>query len=132
MNITYAATLCLLIILSFTLTPINKVFACSQSGGKTQKDEKVAEKMCSVFKDIPDILMMSVNESILYVDVSRGFYNEMKQDKISGTKFVKKLMTGMRQETGRKSVTVWIYTDKEKVIEGDTTITGGDEVEYLF
>jgi len=119
------------LILFLSIIPLQSAYACTKSEGKTDKDKKVASKMCSVFKDIPDILMMSVNESILYVDVSRDFYNAMQLDKISGIKLVKSWMSGMRQETGNKAITVWIYTDKIKVIEGETSWTGEDNVEFL-
>jgi hypothetical protein len=65
------------------------VFACLQSDGKSEKDKQVAERICEVFKGIPDILMMSVQETILYVDISREFYDEMMKDKLSATKMVK-------------------------------------------
>lgn len=121
----------ILLILAINIIPPQYTYACTQSEGKTEKDKEVASKMCSVFKDIPDILMMSVNESILYVDVSRDFYNAMRLDKTSGTKLVKSWLNGLRQETGRKAVTVWVYSDKIKVIEGDTSWTGEDEVEFV-
>ncbi len=122
------------ILLSFTLflVPLNDLLACTKSHGKTQKDKDVAAKMCSVFKEVPDIIMMSVNESILYVDVTRSFYNLMQQDKITGTKLVKSWMNGMKQESGQKVVTVWVYTDKIKVIEGQSSWTGEDKVKFLL
>lgn len=127
----FAKTCLILLTLVINIIPLQSVYACTKSEGKTEKDKEVASKMCSVFKSIPDILMMSVNESILYVDVSRDFYNAMQLDKISGTKLVKSWMNGMRQETGKKAITIWIYSDKIKVIEGQTSWTGEDEVEFL-
>lgn len=127
----FAKKCLILLILVINIIPLQYTYACTKSEGKTEKDKKVATKMCSVFKDIPDILMMSVNESILYVDVSRDFYDAMRLDKISGTKLIKSWMNGLRQETGRKAVTVWVYSDKIKVIEGDTSWTGEDEVEFV-
>jgi len=122
----------ILLLFALFLMPLNNLVACTISDGKTPKDKEVAAKMCSVFKDAPDIIMMSVNESILYVDVARDFYDAMNLDKISGTKLVKMWMLGMRKESGEKVVTVWVYTDKVKVIEGDTSWTGEEKVKFLF
>ena len=108
------------------------VFACLQSDGKSEKDKQVAERICKVFKGIPDILMMSVQETILYVDISREFYDEMMKDKLSATKMVKIWMRGMRAESGEQIVTVWVYVDKIKVIEGNTSWTGEDKIKFLF
>ena len=108
------------------------VFACSLSDGKSEKDKQVAEQICKVFKDIPDILMISVQEMILYVDLSREFYDDMMRDKLSAIKMVKLWMTGMRKESGEQIVTVWVYVDKIKVIEGDTSWTGEDKIKFLF
>lgn len=122
----------MLLVILFVVITSGNVFACSQSGGKSNKDKQVASKMCSVFKSITEILMMSVQDSILYVDVSRDFYNAMRFDKITGTKLVQSWMNGLRQETGNKAVTVWVYVDTVKVIEGNTSWSGEDQVKYLL
>lgn len=108
------------------------VFACSLSDGESEKDKQVAERICKVFKDIPDIRMISVQETILYVDISREFYGEMMRDKLSGIKMIKTWMRGMRNESGEQIVTVWVYVDKIKVIEGNTSWTGEDKIKFLF
>lgn len=108
------------------------VFACLQSHGKSEKDKQVADRICKVFNGIPSILMMSVQETILYVDISRDFYDEMMRDKLSAIKMVKIWMQGMRKESGEQIVTVWVYVDKIKVIEGNTSWTGEDKIKFLL
>ena len=75
--------------------------------------------------------MMSAQESILYVDISRSFYDHMMRDKLTSKELIKLWMRGMRKESGKRSVTVWIYVDKVKVIEGDTLWTGEDKINFL-
>jgi len=113
------------------LLSASTVLACSLSHGESEKDKQVAARLCKVFRDIPDIRMMSVQESILYVDITKQFYKGMMADKLEAKKLIKLWMRGMRQEHGRPSVTVWIYVDKIKVIEGDTSWTGEDKISFL-
>lgn len=119
--------LCILI-----LSSTAPVFACRQSHGKSEKDKQVAERICRVFKDIPDILMMSVQEMILYVDISRQFYDAMMSDKLSATELITIWMRAMRKEYGQSVVTVWVYVDTIKVMEGDTSWTGEDRIKFLI
>lgn len=115
----------------FILSSAAPVLACSQSDGKSEKDKQVASRICEVFKDNPYILMISVQESILYVDISRQFYDEMMRDKFTTKKLIKLWMLGMRKESGKRTVTVWVYVDKVKVIEGNTSWTGEDKIVFL-
>ncbi len=108
-----------------------QAMACAQSSGKSKKDKQVAARICQVFKDIPDILMISVQESILYVDISKAFYNEMMMDKLEAKKLIKLWMRGMRKESGKKIVTVWVYVDTIKVMEGATSWTGEDKFKFF-
>lgn len=113
------------------LTSATQTLACSQSDGKSEKDRRMAARICKVFKDDPHILMMSVQDSILYVDVSRVFYDDMKKDILTSKKLIKLWMRGMRKESEKQPVTVWVYVDNVKVIEGDTSLTGEDKVNFL-
>lgn len=122
----------LCVILSFLILSFaTPVIACSQSDGKSKKDKQVAARICKVFKDFPGILMISVQESILYVDISKVFYNEMMKDKLETKKLIKIWMRGMRKESGKKIVTVWVYVDTIKVIEGNTSWTGEDKFKFF-
>jgi len=56
----------------------------------------------------------------------------MKLDKISATNLVNRWMNEFRGESGNKVVTVWVYTEKVKVIEGQTSRLGEDKVKFLF
>lgn len=121
-----------LIVIVFLLLIPAKVNACSLSSGESKKDKEIAARMCAVHKDTPAILMMSVQQTILYVDVTRGFYDVMRIKKFDATKLVKTWLRGLRTETGNAIATVWVYADKVKVIEGETTWTGEDKVKFLL
>ena len=124
-TLTFTAISILILILSV------QALACSQSHGKSEKDKQVAARICEVFKDNPHILMMSAQESILYVDISRTFYDEMMRDKLTSKELIKVWLRGMRVESGNRAVTVWIYVNKVKVIEGNTSWTGEDKFNFL-
>ncbi len=110
------------------------LLACAQSHGNSATDTQVARRICDTVTSPrlnKHILMMSVNESILYVDISRQFYNEMLLDRAGTKSLVKQWMRLMRKETSKQAVTVWIYVNKAKVIKGETRWTGEDKVSFL-
>jgi hypothetical protein len=120
-----------LVAILFVFLISDEASACEKSTGKTEKDKEVAKKMCAVFKEMPDVEAMTVDDSILHVDVSEAFYRQLASDRDRGSQVVRNWMTGLQQESGRRSVTVWVYWDKKKRIEGDTTITGEKRVRFL-
>ena len=119
----------LAILLIATAAPAH---ACLQSTGESENDKKVAAQICNKLKGISDILMLSVQESILYVDISRELYDEMMMDKLSAHQLIQTYIRGMEAESGHKVVTVWVYVNKVKVIEGATSWTGEDKIKFLL
>ena len=122
----------LTLFLIFLLSASSNLLACTKSIGESEKDKEVAKKICAIYEDIEYIEQISVQHTIMYVDISRDFFNAMKLDKLTGTKLVKRWMGEFRSESGSRVVTVWVYADKIKVIEADTSWSGEDKVKFLF
>lgn len=114
------------VLVGILLHPVG--FGCMKHDGKTAEDKKVAAAICKVFEGNEGIPMMSVHESILYVDITRAFFAAMQQDKIKAHGLIALWMKGLRQETGRHAVTVWVYVEKVKVAEGETSWLGEDVI----
>lgn len=110
------------------------VEACSKSWGDSAKDKDTAKKICDMYKNAgrTDVETIMVKESIVFVDVSKPFYWAMLRDRVAANKFVADLMGGLRSLSGREAVTAWIYVDKVKAVEGDTTWTGETKVKFLL
>jgi hypothetical protein len=117
-----------------TFLAADVALACKESLGEGPTDKKVARKICAVLKGDDSILLVSVKESILYLDISPALYREMRADRPKGEDLVRLWITGMQKESRRegKSVTVWVYVDRTKSIEGQVSILGEKKVKWLL
>ncbi len=108
-------------------------FACSDSHGESAKDKEIAAKICKRYNSIDDIRRISVQETIIYVDLTRDFFDLMRADKLKGTGLVRNWMRHLKELAGMPAVTAWVYVDGQKVIKGQTAFfSGEDEIEFLF
>ena len=97
-----------------------------------QSDTEVAEQIKSQLKHNPDVEAVIVKGHLLQLHITQSLYNRLATDRERGRKIVLTLMQSMKQLTGSSDVTVWVYTDKEKMIEGRVKDWGGDNVQYFF
>ena len=78
--------------------------------------------------DVEDVIVVG---DLLQLHVSEDFYHRLAVDRERGRKIVLMLMQKMKQLTEQPEVTVWVYCQKEKVIEGKAKSWGGDNVMYM-
>ncbi len=97
-----------------------------------QTDSEVAEQIKGQLKNNADVEFVVVKGTLLQLHITQSLYNRLATDRERGRKIVITLMQSMKQLTGSSDVTVWVYTDKEKMIEGRVKDWGGDNVQYFF
>ncbi len=95
-------------------------------------DIDVAEQIKSQLKNNPEVEAVIVKGHLLQLHITQSLYNRLATDRERGRKIVLTLMQSMKQLTGSSDVTVWVYTEKEKMIEGRVKDWGGDNVQYFF
>lgn len=95
-------------------------------------NEEIASHLKQQLGNNPDITDLQVKGHLLQVHVTPALSNRLAADRERGRKIVLVLMDQMRKLTGRSEVAVWVYSDKQKFIEGNVKAWGGDNVNYLF
>lgn len=95
-------------------------------------DEQIAERIRSQLGPTTDVEALFVKGDFLQLHVSEEFYTRLAVDRDRGRKIVLMLMQHMKSLTGRQDVTVRVYSQKEKMIEGKVKAFGGDNVTYTL
>lgn len=98
---------------------------------QTERDAEAAKVIEQQLGASSDIEQVVVKGNVLQVHVSESLYGRLAVDRERGRKIVLALMQQMKRLTGEADVTVWLYVQKEKVIEGKVKAWGGDNVMYL-
>lgn len=99
----------------------------------TQKsNEEVVDILKAQTGQNPEITQMTAKGTLLQLHVTQAFFHRLSADRERGRKIVLVLMDQMKKLTGFADVAVWIYSDNEKVIEGNVKPFGGDNVKFLF
>ena len=96
------------------------------------KNEEIAQQIRTQLGSSPDVEQLIVKGHLLQMHVSESFYNRLAVDRERGRKIVLTLMQQMKTLTGSQDVSVWIYCNNEKVVEGQVKEWGGDNVKYLY
>ena len=95
-------------------------------------DREVAEQIKTQLKNNPEVEAVMVKGHLLQLHITQTLYNRLATDRERGRKIVLTLMQSMKRLTGSTDVTVWVYADKEKMIEGKVKDWGGDNVQYFY
>ena len=95
-------------------------------------DREVAEEIQRQLGINTDVEAVVVKGQLLQLHCTQELYHRLANDRERGRKIVLTLMRSMKQPTGSADVTVWVYCDKEKVIEGKVKDFGGDNVQYFY
>jgi len=96
------------------------------------KDEEIAQQIRSQLGSNTEVEQLLVKGRLLQMHVTESFYNRLAVDRERGRKIVLALMQRMKTLTGSPDVSVWIYCNNEKMVEGQVKEWGGDNVRYLF
>ena len=99
---------------------------------KQPEDNEIAEAIRSQLGGTTDVDQVVVKGDLLQIHVTEPFYNRLAMDRERGRKIVLTLMESMRKLSGLSDVTVRVYCNKEKVIEGKAKPFGGDNVIYAY
>ena len=95
-------------------------------------DEEIAKHIRTQLGSTKEVEQLVVKGRLLQMHVTEGFYNRLAVDRERGRKIVLALMQRMKSLTGTQDVSVWIYCNNEKVVEGQVKEWGGDNVKYLY
>ena len=95
-------------------------------------DEQVAERIRAQLGQTAAVDDLLVKGDLLQLHVSEEFYRRLAVDRDRGRKIVLTLMQQMKSFTGRQDVTVRVYSQNEKLIEGKVKAFGGDNVAYML
>ncbi|MDX1411796.1 MAG: hypothetical protein R3351_06535 [Nitrospirales bacterium] len=96
------------------------------------KDEEIAQQIRTQLGSNTEVEQLLVKGRLLQMHVTGSFYNRLAVDRERGRKIVLALMQRMKSLTGSPEVSVWIYCNNEKMIEGQVKEWGGDNVRYLY
>jgi len=108
-----------LIILFLMILAASNALGCSLSGGASGKDKAIAREVCNAYSTIKDILMISVEDSLLRVDISRELYRSMVHDRITGNQGVRGLAMQFQVDSKRRRVvSVMLYVNGVELIRG--------------
>lgn len=100
---------------------------------QTQKsNEEIIETIKSQMGDNPEITHINVKGHLLQLHVTQALFHRLSADRERGRKIVLVLMEQMKRLTGFRDVAVWVYSDNQKVIEGNVKPFGGNNVNFLF
>ena len=95
-------------------------------------DKEVAQQIQGQLRNNPDVESVVVKGRLLQLHITQKLYHRLAIDRERGRKIVLTLMQSMKRLTGSTDVTIWIYAEKEKVIEGRVKDWGGDNVQYFY
>ncbi len=95
-------------------------------------DSTIAQEIQSQLGNSPDIESVAVKGPLLQLHISTSLYHRLTTDRERGRKIVLTLMQAMKRLTELSDVTVWIYSENEKVIEGKVKDWGGDNVKFFY
>ncbi len=93
-------------------------------------DEQIAERIRTQLGQAAADLL--VKGDLLQLHVSEDFYRRLAVDRDRSRKIVLMLMQQMKSLTGLQDVTVRVYSQNEKMIEGKVKAFGGDNVTYML
>jgi len=96
------------------------------------KDEEISQQIRTQLGSTTEVEQLIVKGRLLQMHVTESFFNRLAVDRERGRKIVLALMQRMKTLTGSQDVTVWIYCNNEKVVEGQVKEWGGDNVKYLY
>ncbi len=94
--------------------------------------EEIAKQIGTQLGSNTGVEQLLVKGHLLQMHVTESFYNRLAMDRERGRKIVLALMQQMKALTGSQDVSVWIYCNNEKVVEGQVKEWGGDNVKYLY
>ncbi len=95
-------------------------------------DEQVAERMRALLGQTAAVDDLLVKGDLLQLHVTEEFYRRLAVDRDRSRKIVLMLMQQMKSLTGLQDVTVRVYSQNEKMIEGKVKAFGGDNVTYML
>ena len=95
-------------------------------------DEQIAERIRALLGQTGAVEEVLVKGDLLQLHVTEEFYRRLAVDRDRGRKIVLMLMQQMKSLTGRQDVTVRVYSQNEKMIEGKVKAFGGDNVTYML
>ena len=95
-------------------------------------DEQVVERIRAQLGRSGAVDEVSVKGDLLQLHVTEEFYKRLALDRDRGRKIVLALMQQMKSLTGLQDVTVRVYSQNEKMIEGKVKAFGGDNVTYML
>ena len=95
-------------------------------------DEQVVERIRAQLGQTGAVDEVSVKGDLLQLHVTEEFYRRLAVDRDRGRKIVLMLMQQMKSLTGLQDVTVRVYSQNEKLIEGKVKSFGGDNVSYML
>ncbi len=95
-------------------------------------DEQIAERIGAQLGQTGAVEDMLVKGDLLQLHVTDEFYRRLAVDRDRGRKIVLVLMQQMKSLTGLQDVTVRVYSQNEKMIEGKVKAFGGDNVTYML
>lgn len=99
---------------------------------KQFEDNEIAKAIRAKLGGTVDVEHVVVKSDLLQVHVTGVFYNKLAMDRERGRKIVLALMQSMRELSKLQDVTVRVYCNKEKMIEGKSKSFGGDNVIYVY
>lgn len=95
-------------------------------------DEQIAERIRTRLGPTAEVEALFVKGDLLQLHVSEALYTRLAVDRDRGRKIVLTLMQQMKALTGLQDVTVRVYSQKEKMMEGKVKAFGGDNVTYML
>lgn len=95
-------------------------------------DEQVVERIRAVLGQTGAVDDVLVKGDLLQLHVTEEFYRRLAMDRDRSRKIVLMLMQQMKSLTGLEDVTVRVYSQNEKLIEGKVKAFGGDNVAYML
>jgi hypothetical protein len=107
---------------------------CQRMGlGKSERDILGARAICAVVEPagwLDQIQLIRVEDSIATLNITRPLYVTLAADRVSAQAQVASMLDSLRRTSGGDAVTLWIYSDRVRVIEGDSS--GGEpRVKFL-
>lgn len=100
--------------------------------GQVLTDEQIAERIRAQLGQRGAVDDVLVKGDLLQLHVTEDFYRRLAVDRDRGRKIVLMLMQQMKSLTGLQDVTVRVYSQNEKLIEGKVKAFGGDNVAYML
>jgi len=95
-------------------------------------DEQVVERIRALLGQSGTVDDILVKGDLLQLHVTEEFYRRLAVDRDRSRKIVLMLMQQMKSLTGLQDVTVRVYSQNEKMIEGKVKAFGGDNVTYML